>query len=111
MTTQEWIEQQLALAEMAKQPEPVPEEGRCELCGELMPIGEEMFRYHGYSGKCPSPMLPKSIHAREKLAEEAIEGYPKALRMLQKVLRLCDRPYTAVYDLVGDIRDVIEEAQ
>ena len=26
---------------------------RCELCGEPMPDGEEMFKYHGYSGSCP----------------------------------------------------------
>jgi hypothetical protein len=25
----------------------------CELCGEPMPVGEEMFKYHGYSGPCP----------------------------------------------------------
>lgn len=25
----------------------------CDLCGEPMPPGEEMFRYHGYSGPCP----------------------------------------------------------
>lgn len=29
----------------------------CELCGEPLPEGEEMFRYHGYSGNCPK--LPK----------------------------------------------------
>lgn len=27
--------------------------GFCEGCGEPMPAGEEMFRYHGYSGPCP----------------------------------------------------------
>lgn len=27
----------------------------CELCGEPMPPGEEMFRFHGYSGPCPKP--------------------------------------------------------
>ena len=27
----------------------------CELCGEPMPKGEEMFKYHGYSGPCPKP--------------------------------------------------------
>lgn len=32
---------------------------RCELCGEPMPAGEEMFKYHGYSGDCPKPPLPK----------------------------------------------------
>jgi hypothetical protein len=31
---------------------------RCELCGGPMPPGEEMFKYHGYSGSCPKPPLP-----------------------------------------------------
>lgn len=26
----------------------------CGLCGRPMPEGEEMFRYHGHSGPCPS---------------------------------------------------------
>ena len=30
-------------------------EAKCELCGEPMPKGEEMFKYHGYSGPCPKP--------------------------------------------------------
>lgn len=29
----------------------------CELCGEPLPKGEEMFRYHGYSCPCPKPPL------------------------------------------------------
>jgi|SRR6185503_894789 len=32
----------------------------CKLCGEPMPPGEEMFYYHGYSGPCPKPPLPKA---------------------------------------------------
>ena len=32
---------------------------KCELCGEPMPEGEEMFKFHGYSGPCPKPPLPK----------------------------------------------------
>lgn len=31
---------------------------RCGLCGEPMPEGESMFKYHGYSGPCPKPRLP-----------------------------------------------------
>ena len=27
--------------------------GMCDLCGKPMPPGEEMFKYHGYSGPCP----------------------------------------------------------
>ena len=30
---------------------------KCALCGEPMPEGEEMFKYHGYSGPCPKPPL------------------------------------------------------
>ena len=37
---------------------------RCEICGEPMPEGESMFKFHGYSGLCPKPPLPKpSIEA------------------------------------------------
>jgi hypothetical protein len=34
---------------------------KCELCGEPMPPGEEMFKFHGYSGNCPKPFLPRPI--------------------------------------------------
>jgi hypothetical protein len=30
------------------------EQPKCELCGEPMPAGEEMFKYHGHSGPCPT---------------------------------------------------------
>jgi RNA polymerase subunit RPABC4/transcription elongation factor Spt4 len=33
------------------------ERSTCEVCGELMPPGEEMFKFHGYSGPCPKPPL------------------------------------------------------
>jgi hypothetical protein len=33
--------------------------GVCKLCGEPMPEGEEVFKYHGYSGPCPKPPLPE----------------------------------------------------
>ena len=31
----------------------------CNLCGEPMPNGEEMFNHHGYSGPCPKPPLDR----------------------------------------------------
>lgn len=37
--------------------EPVKEEvpeGICGICGKPMPEGEKMFKFHGYSGNCPS---------------------------------------------------------
>ena len=35
------------------------ETAKCAICGEPMPPGEEMFKYHGYSGDCPKPPMPK----------------------------------------------------
>ena len=32
---------------------------KCSLCGEPMPEGEQMFKFHGYSGPCPKEPLPK----------------------------------------------------
>lgn len=29
----------------------------CIVCGNPMPAGEEMFLYHGYSGKCQAPPM------------------------------------------------------
>lgn len=34
-------------------------EAKCSLCGEPMPEGETMFKYHGFSGSCPKPPLTK----------------------------------------------------
>lgn len=34
---------------------------KCELCGEPMPKGEEMFKFHGYSGPCPKPHLHRPV--------------------------------------------------
>lgn len=37
------------------------EQAKCELCGEPMPPGEDMFKFHGYSGPCPVPIAIKSM--------------------------------------------------
>lgn len=42
----------------------------CELCGEPMPEGETMFKFHGYSGPCPKPPLPK-----KKIAGIAMDAW------------------------------------
>jgi hypothetical protein len=38
-------------------------EARCELCGDPMPKGEEMFKFHGYSGSCPKPPLQRAAES------------------------------------------------
>lgn len=47
----------------------------CEICGEPMPEGETMFKYHGYSGPCPKPPLAKpSSDDRAKTAYAVFRG-------------------------------------
>lgn len=38
----------------------------CELCGEPMPAGEEMFKFHGFSCECPKPPLPRPAAIDER---------------------------------------------
>lgn len=45
------------------------EKVNCTVCGDPMPEGEQMFNYHGYSGPCPKPPLPR----KKTLAEAAKE--------------------------------------
>lgn len=37
---------------------------KCELCGEPMPPGETMFKFHGHSGPCPKEPLVPSYQSR-----------------------------------------------
>ena len=47
---------------------------KCEVCGEPMPQGETMFKFHGYSGPCPKPPLAKP-YATEPKELKWPEGY------------------------------------
>jgi hypothetical protein len=40
-----------------------------------MPQGEEMFNYHGYSGPCPKPSLPKVV----PVWDDTLDEYEKAV--------------------------------
>lgn len=42
----------------------------CELCGEPMSEGEEMFKFHGYSGPCPKPPLPDKTPRAEFVKQQ-----------------------------------------
>lgn len=42
---------------------------KCEICGEPMPQGETMFKFHGYSGPCPKPPLLQP-HQRRVVTEK-----------------------------------------
>ena len=79
---------------------------RCELCGEPMPAGEEMFRQHGYSGPCPKPPLPRSNRRTGETAQahakRALEAAKHALRSYQYG--------NAATDLAKHVADECEDA-
>ncbi len=52
----------------------------CELCGEPMPVGEEMFKYHGYSGPCPKPSFTTSAPRQApQTAREWLDRWPDVI--------------------------------
>lgn len=68
----------------------------CTLCGKPMPDGEEMFMYHGHSGPCPKPPLPKA----KPLSDDE---WAKAI-----IIHLTGRPEDPtpmLLKMVADIRD------
>lgn len=48
------------------------EQPKCELCGEPMPVGEEMFKYHGHSGPCPKS-VPQYEPWQTRIVQEKAE--------------------------------------
>lgn len=60
---------------------------KCNICGEPMPIGEEMFNYHGYSGPCPKPPSHRAeIVPAAPDASEALD-WERDLDILDVILR------------------------
>lgn len=52
------------------------DKANCELCGDPMPQGEEMFKLHGYSGPCPKPPLKAPVAAAVAAPTDAgAEGF------------------------------------
>lgn len=57
----------------------MPELNKCSICGEYMPLGEQMFKFHGYSGPCPKPPLLQPHQARVVAEKEELDTKLNAL--------------------------------
>lgn len=94
----------------------------CSLCGEPMPPGEEMFKFHGYSGPCPKPPLPKFLgplltgratdaEVADWLADvaDACEGEPNndAWNLREAEKRLRSRPVVEAPGGTGGVAEVM----
>lgn len=58
-------------------------EATCDLCGEPMPKGEEMFKLHGYSGPCPKPPLERPTlekYLQQNLDNDVIDHSIRCVR-------------------------------
>ena len=53
---------------------------KCEICGEPMPRGEEMFNFHGYSGPCPKP--PMLQPHQQRVVDEKAELDAKLTKLI-----------------------------
>jgi hypothetical protein len=71
------------------------DEARCELCGELMPPNESMFKFHGYSGDCPKPPLPMPPSELDQLRAE--------VALLREVVAAADDVDRAIALIPGDL--------
>ena len=106
------------------------DEYRCELCGELMPPGETMFKFHGYSGPCPKEPLPRPApinwQERAERAEAevatckvcrainlAADDMPDEIRRLRERIATLEKDaerWRAVHELDGDQMDAFVAA-
>ena len=66
----------------------------CALCGEPMPAGEVMFKYHGFSGPCPKPPLPKQ-RTLSPLEAELLEALADVLPYAQAAIGLPESSWPA----------------
>lgn len=81
---------------------------RCELCGEPMPPGEEVFKFHGYSGECPKPPLPRPA---KPSPEDTIDRLERRCAALEAGLRDAVENIKAWHNMGGsqDVWDIYYE--
>src|SRR5665811_61373 len=88
--------------------------GKCEVCGEPMPAGEEMFKYHGYSGDCPKPPLPRPVKPTYEQLEQQLaqrDATILAQQATHKAMQECIRQLSDVFARRFPVcRDCADEA-
>lgn len=74
----------------------------CSICGEPMPVGEEMFKFHGYSGPCPKPPKIQRAEASEARATALEEEVKRLRRFAQEIADLFKPKHQAALDAWKD---------
>jgi hypothetical protein len=81
------------------------EQAKCELCGEPMPPGEEMFKFHGYSGNCPKPPLARPSPPAVGMNDHELLAEVGKLRAEVTAFRASKEEQTEKFYLVRDQRN------
>lgn len=76
-----------------------------------MPAGEEVFKYHGYSGPCPKSPLPKAVEPGEKLTAQPFEAYPKLAAHIERMAWNGVGSMTAWGSFLRELNDTIAALQ
>lgn len=76
----------------------------CELCGEPMPKGEEMFKFHGYSGPCPKPPMPRPPSEIDRL-RAALAAHDRRIEALCNAINR-----VRFFDLSDGVRRILVDA-
>ena len=74
---------------------------KCELCGEPMPEGEEMFKFHGYSGDCPKTPIPQK-KVKQKISGLVIAIANKNERTVKMVFDTAEQANEFVSGIEAD---------
>ena len=77
---------------------------RCSLCGEPMPEGETMFKFHGYSGPCPKPPL-SYVQRYSQARTAAREAADEKLKIVRKA---GEKEREAAWEKEGSMVEQIE---
>lgn len=83
------------------------ETGICEVCGEPMDAGEEIFRYHGASGPCPKP--PRPVDRDIPLVERLRLGGPNAAEVSNVAANEIEK-LRARLALFNEMREALENS-
>lgn len=85
---------------------------RCQICGEPMPPGEEMFKYHGRTGPCPKPpstsVPPETTARSEMLTRMSLDGLEELSQTIRISLDHADKTAEGLRAWLRLVEDELE---
>jgi len=87
----------------------------CDLCGETMPEGEEMFRFHGFSCECPTENRQEHRAVKAPPSAKPFSTYPeeraKLLSLAEKVAQSAGEDAASADKLADLVRAILTDEE